>query len=68
MPRGMQVWSDVVRRRPEAWIAIDDDDLLWPQWCRDHLVLTDEVLGIAALDVVDEPRTKLAAMACPKNC
>ena len=34
-PRGMQVWSDVLRRKPRDWLALDDDYLHWPAWCRD---------------------------------
>lgn len=46
-PRGMQIWSDVRRRHPRRWLAIDDDDRHWPAWCRDKLVLTDQRLGIS---------------------
>jgi hypothetical protein len=60
--RGMQIWSDVLRRRPRDWLAIDDDYLDWPSWCRDKLVLTDEVLGISAPAVLEELRARLAAM------
>ncbi|MBF3971709.1 HAD domain-containing protein [Burkholderia pseudomallei] len=58
--RGMQVWSDVLRRKPEAWLALDDDYLHWPAWCREQLVRTDEVLGISAPNVLEELKTKLA--------
>lgn len=44
--RGMQIWSDVLRRRPERWLAIDDNDEGWPEWCRENLVKTDETFGI----------------------
>lgn len=60
--RGLQVWADVVRRRPAAWLAIDDDDSGWPAWCCDHLVRTDEVLGISAPVVLAELQEKLQAM------
>jgi HAD domain in Swiss Army Knife RNA repair proteins len=60
--RGMQIWADVVRRQPQSWLAIDDDWLQWPAWCRDHLVRTDEVLGISAPEVLAELQAKLAAM------
>lgn len=46
--RGMQVWSDVCRRRPSRWLAFDDDHFGWPAWCLDHLVRTDEAEGISA--------------------
>jgi hypothetical protein len=61
-PRGMQVWSDVLRRKPDAWLAVDDDDLHWPTWCRENLVHTDEILGISAPEVLAELQAKLAAM------
>ncbi|MEX3926712.1 HAD domain-containing protein [Paraburkholderia sp. BR10936] len=60
--RGMQIWSDVLRRKPKAWLAVDDDDEGWPPWCRDNLVRTDEVLGISRPDVLAELKAKLAAM------
>ena len=47
-PRGMQVWGDVEKRHPKAWLALDDDYLHWPKWCLDNYVRTDEVLGISA--------------------
>ncbi|MFM0031771.1 HAD domain-containing protein [Paraburkholderia madseniana] len=60
--RGMQIWSDVLRRRPDKWIAVDDDDLGWPPWCRENLVLTHEILGISKSEVLAELETKLATM------
>ncbi|CAJ4113505.1 Uncharacterised protein [Burkholderia pseudomallei] len=61
-PRGMQVWADVLRRKPEAWLALDDDYLHWPSWCREQLVRTDPVLGISEPGVLEELKTKLEAM------
>ncbi|WP_321891540.1 HAD domain-containing protein [Burkholderia cenocepacia] len=60
--RGMQIWSDVLRRKPEAWLALDDDWLHWPAWCRDCLVRTDPVLGISEPGVLSELITKLRRM------
>jgi hypothetical protein len=51
-PRGMQVSADVLRRQPAGWLALDDDYLHWPTWCREQLVRTDEVLGISAPQVL----------------
>ncbi|MEZ2354754.1 HAD domain-containing protein [Caballeronia sp. RCC_10] len=59
--RGMQIWSDVLRRRPARWLAIDDDAEGWPQWCRDHLVKTDEMFGIGEPGVRFELESKLEA-------
>ncbi|CAB3752448.1 HAD domain-containing protein [Paraburkholderia humisilvae] len=61
-PRGVQIWADVVRRKPLDWLALDDDGAQWPAWCRDKLVQTDEILGISAPEVLEELRTKLTAM------
>lgn len=61
-PRGMQIWSDVLRRKPEAWLALDDDWLHWPAWCRDHLVRTDPMLGISEPTALADLKTKLAKM------
>ncbi len=60
MPRGMQVWRDVERRKPEKWFAIDNDDRGWPAWCRDHLIKTDDRLGLSDLGVQDAIRKMLA--------
>lgn len=62
MPRGVQVWGDVCRRQPEAWLALDDDDAGWPAACRGNLLRTDPELGISAPAVLMELQTRLAAM------
>jgi hypothetical protein len=61
-PRGMQVWSDVLRRQPRDWLALDDDYLHWPAWCRDKYVRTHEYEGIGNPAVESEFRQKLALM------
>ncbi|OOG58053.1 HAD domain-containing protein [Polaromonas sp. C04] len=61
-PRGMQVWADVVRRQPRDWLAVDDDYLHWPAWCRDKYIRTDEREGISAAPVLAEVRQKLSLM------
>ena len=38
--RVMQVWSDVQRRRPRDWLALDDDWQDWPASCLDKYVRT----------------------------
>lgn len=60
--RGQQIWSDVVRRKPVGWIALDDDDVDWPSWCLGNLVRTDEFLGLSAPAVQQELRDKLQKM------
>jgi hypothetical protein len=62
-PRGMRVWSDVVRRRPKDWIALDDDYLHWPKWCLDKYVKTNEHEGISDPVVFAEIERKLGDMA-----
>lgn len=59
-PRGMQVWSDVLRRQPKDWLALDDDYLHWPAWCRDKYIRTHAHEGISDPAVQAEFREKLA--------
>jgi hypothetical protein len=61
-PRGMQIWVDVQRRQPRDWLALDDDDESWPDWCREKLVRTHDELGISAPAVLEELKAKLARM------
>jgi hypothetical protein len=58
-PRGMQVWGDVVQRKPQAWLALDDAWLQWPKWCIGHYVRTHEQLGISDPDTLNAVRSKL---------
>ena len=60
--RGMQVWSDVLRRKPRDWLALDDDYLHWPAWCRDKYVRTHEHEGISSPQVLTEFKQKLSSM------
>jgi hypothetical protein len=61
-PRGMQVWSDVLRRKPKDWLALDDDWLHWPKWCLDKYVRTHEHAGLSDPAVEREFREKLQEM------
>jgi hypothetical protein len=61
-PRGMQVWSDVLRRRPKDWLALDDDWLDWPKWCLDNRVRTHRHAGLSDTAVEKEFRAKLQQM------
>jgi hypothetical protein len=63
-PRGMQVWGDVVRRKPRDWLALDDDYLHWPKWCLDKYVRTHEWAGISEPSVRAEIEEKLAVLGC----
>jgi len=57
--RGHQVLDDVSRRRPTAWLAIDDDFTGWGPWKETHVVITDPVLGISEPAVLQQLRTAL---------
>lgn len=48
MSRGQQVLADVGRREPRAWLALDDDDELWPVAHTQKLVVSDPDKGIGA--------------------
>lgn len=61
MSRGMQVYADVERRRPARWFAIDNDDQDWPPWCREHLIKTDDRLGLSEPAVQDQINRMLAS-------
>lgn len=59
LPRGVQIFSDVARRRPSHWVALDDDASGWPSEWIGHLIQTDEVLGISAPGVLENLRMHL---------
>lgn len=56
MTRWQQIARDVARRRPHAWVALDDDDLGWPEEQLHRLVKADEWLGLKDVGC----RTRLA--------
>ena len=53
---------DRARRKPDRWLAIDDDALGWPTEELKHLVLTSGDTGLESLRVQAELRTRLAAL------
>lgn len=59
LSRGMQVWGDVVKRKPKGWLALDDDWMHWPEWCHENLIKTHQQEGIADPAVQEEFRQKL---------
>lgn len=61
-PRGMQVWGDVVKRKPRDWLALDDTWLDWPKWCLDKYIRTHEHHGISDPEVLSTLKEKLAEM------
>lgn len=55
------VATHVEWRRPDRWIAIDDEDILWPHDVRrDRLVLTDGCIGLRSAEALD----RLRAVMC----
>ena len=59
LPRGQQVVNDVFRRRPKAWLALDDDVDRWPEWARGNLVQCDGSTGLSSPAVQAELFAKL---------
>jgi len=58
-PRWKQIADDVARRKPSAWLALDDDVEDWPDHLRDNLVACDGSTGLSELRVREELRGKL---------
>lgn len=54
VPRGRQIWSDVLRRQPSEWVALDDDESHWPAEISNRLVHTDGLLGLGEERVQQE--------------
>lgn len=54
--------ADITRRRPRAWLALDDDAADWPEKYLDHLVLCDGALGLSKPETLAELSSKLARM------
>ena len=62
LPRGVQVWSDVIKRQPRGWLALDDVDEGWPAHALPHFVRTHEQDGISEPEVLAEFQEKLGKM------
>jgi hypothetical protein len=62
-PRGLQVYEDVLRRRPRDWLALDDNTEGWPPEATGHFIQTNENEGISAPEVLFEIKEKLLEMA-----
>jgi hypothetical protein len=57
MNKSAIVATHVEWRRPDRWIAIDDEDILWPHDVRrDRLVLTDGCAGLQSAEAQDRLR------------
>lgn len=63
IPRGMQVWADVQRRRPRQWLALDDDVEGWPPWAQENLIACDGSTGLSSAPVLEEFAAKLKRCA-----
>jgi hypothetical protein len=60
--RPYQVLEDVARRRPNAWLALDDDAKDWPEEHRRQLVATDPVLGLGQPQALALLRQRMAEL------
>ncbi|WP_366518953.1 HAD domain-containing protein [Acidovorax sp.] len=58
-PRGVQVQEDAQRRKPQQWIALDDDLEDWPDSCRKNLVACEGTTGLSNPEVQHALREKL---------
>ena len=67
LPRGVQILDDVERRQPSDWLALDDDGAGWPTPQRQHLVLTDERLGLGGRDTAAEVAARLGTLCRGKS-
>jgi len=62
VPRGMQVSQDVVRRKPRAWLALDDNVEGWPAEHAARYIQTHMYEGLSDHSVQDEFKQKLREM------
>lgn len=62
LPRGVQVLRDVQRRKPQSWVAIDDDFSGWPEATLDRYVRTHERDGISDPEALWNLKQKLSEM------
>ncbi|WP_114971141.1 HAD domain-containing protein [Rhodoferax ferrireducens] len=61
-PRGLQVWQDVMRRKPRDWLALDDVHIGWPEHALPHYARTHKHAGISDPAVQAEFKQKLKEM------
>ena len=62
IPRGQQVYEDVLRRRPRAWLALDDDADGWPEEHAARYIQTHMHEGLSDPDVLFKLKIKLQEM------
>ena len=60
-PRGLQILKCVedMNIADQHWLAVDDDDWLWPPHLLDQLIKTDENLGLSEISTQQLLRLKL---------
>lgn len=60
-PRGLQILkcAENMNIADDEWLAVDDDDWLWPPHLLDHLIKTDENLGLSEISKQQLLRLKL---------
>lgn len=63
VPRGYQVLADVARRKPSAWVALDDDTEGWPKDHLDRLVQSHPTLGLGGPGVAQQLSEQLARIS-----
>lgn len=61
--RGAQVWSDVLRRRPRDWLALDDDARGWPTGLLEKHIRTPARPGLSDPSAQQKLTAKLREMA-----
>lgn len=66
-PRWQQILSDVARRKPDHWLALDDDVEGWPEGWRANLIACDGSTGLSSPLVQAELTRKLQAFAWPRS-
>lgn len=65
VPRGMQVWADVQRRKPADWLALDDDDRGWPPESTGKFIKTHFQRGISDPTVLATFKERLEQLCHP---
>ena len=56
------MWSDIMKRKPHDWLAIDDLDEGWPEHSLPNYVCTNKQDGISDTLVLAEFQEKLERM------
>jgi hypothetical protein len=62
MSRYEQIVRDVARRKPAAWLAVDNDCDKWPENQMDKLVLTEDHVGLSSLSAQEDLLKKLTVL------